>query len=79
MAKLGPVYKGDAGKVAAALAKVPAQEVADAMQKDGNYMAGNYQVFTEQVTLANKKPLSAANALFHMWLNPVSAQTGYST
>ena len=33
MAKLGPVYKGDAGKVAAALAKVPAQEVADAMAK----------------------------------------------
>ena len=33
MAKLGPVYKGDAAKVAALLAKVPAQEVADAMQK----------------------------------------------
>ena len=37
MAKLGPVYKGEAGKVAAALAKVPAQEVADAMKKDGSY------------------------------------------
>jgi glycyl-tRNA synthetase len=30
MAKLGPVYKGEAGKVAVALAKVPAQQVADA-------------------------------------------------
>ncbi len=55
MAKLGPVYKGDAGKVAAELAKVPAQEVADAMQKDGYFMAGNYQVFKEQVDISHQK------------------------
>jgi glycyl-tRNA synthetase len=55
MAKLGPVYKGDAGKVAAALAKVPAQEVADAMQKQGSYMAGNFQVFPEQVDISRQK------------------------
>ena len=57
MAKLGPVYKGDAGKVAAALAKVPAQEVADAMQKQGSYMAGNYQVFPEQVDISRQKTI----------------------
>jgi glycyl-tRNA synthetase len=57
MAKLGPVYKGDAGKVTAALAKVPAQEVADAMQKDGSYMAGNYQVFPEQVDIGKQKTI----------------------
>ncbi len=57
MAKLGPVYKGDAGKVAAVLAKVPAQEVADAMQKDGSYMAGNYQVFPEQVDISKQKTI----------------------
>ena len=57
MAKLGPVYKGDAGKVAAALAKVPAQEVADAMKKDGSYMAGNYQVFPEQVDIGKQKTI----------------------
>jgi glycyl-tRNA synthetase len=57
MAKLGPVYKGDAGKVAAALAKVPAQEVADAMQKDGYYMADNYQVFKEQVDISRQKTI----------------------
>ena len=55
MAKLGPIYKGDAGKVAAALAKVPAQEVADAMQKEGSYMAGNYQVLSEQVDIGRQK------------------------
>jgi glycyl-tRNA synthetase len=55
MAKLGPVYKGEMGKVAAMLAKVPAQEVADAMTKDGSYMAGNYQVFPEQVEISKQK------------------------
>jgi glycyl-tRNA synthetase len=55
MAKLGPVYKGDAGKVAAMLAKVPAQEVADALQKEGSYMAGTYQVFPEQVDISRQK------------------------
>ena len=55
MAKLGPVYKGDAGKVAAMLAKVPAQEVADVMQRDGSYMAGTYQVFPEQVDISRQK------------------------
>jgi glycyl-tRNA synthetase len=55
MAKLGPVYKGDAGKVAAALAKVPARDVADEMAKKGSYMAGNYQVFPEQVEIGKQK------------------------
>ena len=57
MAKLGPVYKGDAGKVAVLLAKVPAQEVTVAMQKQGSYMAGNYQVFPEQVDISRQKTI----------------------
>jgi glycyl-tRNA synthetase len=55
MAKIGPVYKGDAGKVAAALAKVPAQEVADEMAQKGSYMMGNYQIFPEQVDIGKQK------------------------
>jgi glycyl-tRNA synthetase len=55
MAKLGPVYKGDAGKVAVVLAKVPAQQVADAMKKDGSIMVDGYQVFPEQVDIAKHK------------------------
>ena len=39
------------------IAKVPAQEVADAMQKDGSYMAGNYQVFPEQVDISKQKTI----------------------
>jgi glycyl-tRNA synthetase len=57
MAKLGPVYKGAAGKVAAALAKVPAQQVADAMKKDGNITVDNYKVFPEQVDISQQKTI----------------------
>ena len=55
MAKLGPVYKGDAGRVASVLAKVPAQLVVDALQKEGSIMVDNYQVFKEQVDINKQK------------------------
>jgi glycyl-tRNA synthetase len=57
MAKLGPVYKNNAGKVAAALAKVPAQQVVDALEKDGSIMVENYQVFKEQVDIFTQKTI----------------------
>jgi len=57
MAKLGPVYKGEAGKVAAALAKFPAQQVAEAMEKQGSFMAGTYQIFKEQVDISHQKTI----------------------
>ena len=61
MAKLGPVYKGDAGKVAAALAKVPAQEVADAMAKRWQHTWWITTKFSlNKWILADKKPLFAA-------------------
>jgi len=55
MAKLGPVYKGDAAKVAEALAKIPAEQVADAMAKDGSIVVDGYQVFKEQVEISKQK------------------------
>ncbi len=55
MAKLGPVYKGEAGKVAALLAKIPAQEVADAMKKQGSFMVENYEILPEQVDISRQK------------------------
>ena len=57
MAKLGPAYKNEAGKVVAILTKATAQEVADAMQKKGSYMAGNYQVFPGQVEINRQKTI----------------------
>ncbi|MGA3059785.1 MAG: glycine--tRNA ligase [Candidatus Bathyarchaeia archaeon] len=57
MAKLGPVYKNEASKVAALLAKVPAQEVADAMQKQGYFRVENYEVKPEQVDISKQKTI----------------------
>lgn len=57
MAKLGPVYKGEAAKVAALLTKVPAQEVADAMQKQGSIIVDKYEVKADQVDVSNQKTL----------------------
>ncbi|MDR1992033.1 MAG: glycine--tRNA ligase [Nitrososphaerota archaeon] len=55
MSKLGPVYKDAAGKSATALAKVPAQQVADAMEKDGYIIVEGYQIFKEQVEIGKQK------------------------
>ena len=55
MAKLGPVYKDQAGKVAAALVKVPAQQVADALAKDGCFTVEGYEIFSEQVEVGKQK------------------------
>ena len=55
MAKIGPVYKGDAGKAAAALAKLPAQQVEEAMAKDGSILVEGYQIFKEQVEIGKQK------------------------
>jgi glycyl-tRNA synthetase len=57
MAKLGPVYKGEAAKVATLLAKVPAQEVADAMQKQGSYTVDKYEIKADQVDIKKQKAL----------------------
>ncbi|MCW4004668.1 MAG: glycine--tRNA ligase [Candidatus Bathyarchaeota archaeon] len=57
MAKLGPIYKGEAAKVAALLAKVPAQEVADAMQKQGSIMVDKYEVKADQVDISKQKTI----------------------
>ena len=70
MAKIGPVYKDDAGKVVALLAKVPAQEVVDAMQKEGSYMIDNYQVFPEQVDIKKQKVIVRGKRFFPHVVEP---------
>ena len=55
MAKLGPIYKGEAAKVAALLAKVPAQEVADAIKKQGSFKFDRYEVKADQVDIKSQK------------------------
>jgi glycyl-tRNA synthetase len=55
MSKLGPIFKGEAKKVADLLAKASAKEVASTLEKDGYYMAGNYKVLPEHVEVAHEK------------------------
>jgi glycyl-tRNA synthetase len=55
MAKLGPVYKGEADKVAKLLLKADPETVAAALKTDGFYMAGTYKVQPEHVTIATQK------------------------
>ncbi len=57
MAKLGPVYKGEAAKVAGLLAKVPAQEVADAMKQQGFFAVENYEIKPDQVDISVQKTI----------------------
>jgi len=57
MSKLGPAFKGEAGKVVSALAKVPPQLVASAFAKDGTIIIEGYQVFPEQVDISKEKTI----------------------
>jgi glycyl-tRNA synthetase len=57
MAKLGPVYKGEACKVAEALTKVPVQQVVDALAKDGSIMVDGYEIFPEHVDINKQKTI----------------------
>lgn len=57
MAKLGPVYKGEASKVAALLANFPAQEVADTIQKQGYFMIDKYEIKSDQVDISRQKKI----------------------
>jgi glycyl-tRNA synthetase len=55
LAKLGPIYKGEAAKVAAAIAKVPAQQVQEAIAKDGYITVEGYKVTKDQVEVCMQK------------------------
>ena len=55
MSKLGPVFKGEAKKVADLLAQASAEKVASALEKDGCYMAENYKVLPEHVEVTCQK------------------------
>ena len=58
MAKLGPAFKKEAGKVAALLAKADPEAVSASLKKDGYFMAENYKVLPEHVDVACQKTVS---------------------
>jgi glycyl-tRNA synthetase len=55
MAKLGPVFKGEAGKVAEMLSKVDLTEFEASMRRDGHFMLGKYKILPEHVDVQRKK------------------------
>lgn len=55
MGKLGPIFKGEAGKVAEMLGKVDPSEVEVALKKNGFYLVGTYKVLPEYVDVQRQK------------------------
>ena len=55
MAKLGPVFKGEAAKMAEALSKTDPQELEAAFKKDGHYILGKHRILPEHVDIALQK------------------------
>ncbi|MEM4243508.1 MAG: glycine--tRNA ligase [Candidatus Bathyarchaeia archaeon] len=55
MAKLGPIFKAEAAKVAELLAAAPAEEVAAALEKDGYYQIQGYKLLPEHVNVSRQK------------------------
>jgi glycyl-tRNA synthetase len=55
MAKMGPAFKKEAGKVGELLAKVDPEVVSAALKKDGFYMADNYKILPEHVQIVTQK------------------------
>lgn len=55
MAKMGPAYKKETGKVADLLSKADPEEVQAAFRKDGVYMAGEFRVLPEYVQIVKQK------------------------
>ncbi|MBT0159400.1 glycine--tRNA ligase [Candidatus Bathyarchaeota archaeon A05DMB-2] len=55
MAKLGPVFKKEAAKVAELLQKAPTEEVAASLEKQGFYMVEDYKILPEYVDASKQK------------------------
>jgi glycyl-tRNA synthetase len=55
MARLGPVFKEDAAKIAQMLSKANPEEVEASIGKNGYYMLGKYQVLPEHVEITRQK------------------------
>jgi glycyl-tRNA synthetase len=55
MAKLGPVFKAEASKVAEILLAVDPEEVEASIKNNGFYMAGEYKILPEYVEIAREK------------------------
>ncbi len=55
LAKIGPTFKKDASKVAGLLSKADAEEVENALKKDGHYMMESLEILPEHVRIIRRE------------------------
>jgi glycyl-tRNA synthetase len=55
MAKLGPIFKNEAGKVAELLSKADPEEIASSLKEKGSFMVGDYRIVPDYVEVASQK------------------------
>ena len=55
MAKMGPIFKNEAARVAKLILEAPAEEVATAIENNGSYTAGSYRILPEYVEISRGK------------------------
>jgi glycyl-tRNA synthetase len=55
MAKLGPTFKSEAGKVAGMLSKVDPEEIQASLRKKGCYMLGEFKIMPEHIQIEHQK------------------------
>ncbi|MCJ7699857.1 glycine--tRNA ligase, partial [Candidatus Bathyarchaeota archaeon] len=70
MAKLGPIFKGEAGKVAETLSQVDPQELEVALKKQGHYMLGRHRILPEYVDITLQKTVQRGRHYFPHVVEP---------
>jgi glycyl-tRNA synthetase len=70
MAKLGPIFKGEAGKVAETLSQVDPQELEVALKKQGHYMLGGHRILSEYVDITLQKTVQRGRHYFPHVVEP---------
>ncbi len=70
MAKLGPIFKGEAGKVAETLSQVDPQELEVALKKQGHYMLGGHRILPEYVDITLQKTVQRGRHYFPHVVEP---------
>jgi glycyl-tRNA synthetase len=70
MAKLGPAFKKEAGKVAEMLSKTDPEEVEKALKKDGHFALGEYRVLPEHLDIKREKSLERGKRFIPYVIEP---------
>jgi glycyl-tRNA synthetase len=70
MAKLGPAFKKEAGKVAEMLSKTDAKELEEALKRDGYFALGEHRILREHVDIKREKTLERGRRFIPFVIEP---------